>query len=329
MTRGLVIGSFRPYHEGHAFLIRTARAQVDELTVLVCTLETDRIPGGIRYEWVRTAHPDCRVVWVNEEVPQRPEDAPGFWTIWTDLVRRHAGALDVVFTSERYGDELARHLGARHVCVDLERRAVPVSGTAIREDPIGNWSYLPAHVRPYFVKRAAFVGGESTGKTTLCTRLAREFETTWVPEYGRLYCEEGRPAMALELVDFEAIAWGQATWEDEAAKTANRVLLCDTDLHVTATWSDIVVGERPPWLDAAARARHYDVVLLMHHDIPYRQDEVRVLAERRAEHTQRIRAELEAAGRPVVEISGGFGERAASAAAAIRDLLTAKGSRFG
>ena len=321
MIRGLVIGTFRPYHEGHAFLIRTARAQVDELTVLVCSLEQDPIPGGVRYEWVRTAHPDCRVVWVNEEVPQAPEGSPDFWPVWIDLIRRHAGAVDRVFTSESYGDELARQIGAQHVCVDPGRRAVPVSGTAIREDPIHNWSYLPAHVRPYFVRRVALVGGESTGKTTLCTRLAKEFETTWVPEYGRLYCEEGRPAMQLGLVDFEAIAWGQATWEDEAAKTANRVLLCDTDLHVTATWSDIVVGERPAWLTPAAQARHYHLVFLLDHDVPWVRDEVRVLGERRAEHTQRIRRELEAAHRAIVTLSGGFEERAIAAAGAIRHLL--------
>ncbi len=288
MSHGLLVGTFCPYHEGHAAQIRSARATITDLTILVCSRESDPIPGGIRYEWVRAAHPDCRVVWIDEDVAR---DA---------LIRQYAAPGDPVISTEPQ---------------------TPAPAAEILADPMHHWSYLPLHVRPYFVRRIAFVGGESTGKTTLCTELAREFETTWVPEYGRLYCEEGRPAMDLTLVDFEAIAWGQAAWEDEAVKTANRVLLCDTELHVTATGSDIVLGTRPGWLTAAARARRYDLVLLLHHDVPYHQDEVRVLADRRAEHTNRIIKELEAAARPFLTISGSFEQRRAEASAAIRGLL--------
>src|SRR5690242_304352 len=129
ITRGLVLGKFLPYHAGHAHLIRTARAAVDELTVLVCSIAREPIDGPVRHRWVATAHPDCRVLHVDEEVPQAPEEHPDFWPIWTDLICRYAGEVDAVFTSEEYGDELARRLGARHVCVDRERTLYPVSGT--------------------------------------------------------------------------------------------------------------------------------------------------------------------------------------------------------
>src|SRR5690348_6780398 len=99
MTRGLVLGQFLPYHAGHAHLIRTARAAVDELVVLVCSIESEPIPGPCRFAWVRDAHPDCRVIHVAEEVPQAPEDSAAFWPIWTDLIARYAGKVDVVFTS--------------------------------------------------------------------------------------------------------------------------------------------------------------------------------------------------------------------------------------
>jgi len=71
VTRGLVLGKFLPYHAGHPHLIRTARAQCDELTVLVCSVRREPIPGALRFRWVRDAHPDCRVVHVAEEVPRR------------------------------------------------------------------------------------------------------------------------------------------------------------------------------------------------------------------------------------------------------------------
>jgi HTH-type transcriptional regulator, transcriptional repressor of NAD biosynthesis genes len=313
VTRGLILGKFLPYHLGHAHLVRAARAQVDELSVLVCSIDADPIPGGLRYQWVRDAHPDCRVIWVDEEVPQAPDDDPEFWPIWVDLIARRAGRVERVFTSEDYGDELARRLGAAHVSIDRERVTVPISGSAIRRDPMKNWEFIPPHVRPYFVRRVAFLGAESTGKSTLCERLAAELSTMWVAEYGRLYCEQGRPAMDLLRVDLEAIAWGQATWEDEAALSANRILLCDTELHTTATWSDITIGYRPDWMTEAARARRYELMILLDADVPWVGDGTRVLQDRRIEHTIRIREELDSAGRTYVTLSGSFDERAAAA----------------
>ena len=321
MTRGLVLGKFLPYHAGHAHLIRTARAAVDELVVLVCSIEREAIPGATRFAWVRDSHPDCHVVHVAEEVPQTPDESADFWPIWTDLIARHAGTVTTVFTSEDYGDELARHIGATHICVDRERETVPISGTMIRSDPLRYWEYLPPVVRPHYALRVALLGTESTGKTTLSEHLARVFDTVMVPEYGRPYCET-RPAMTLQLPDFEAIAWGQATWEDEAALGANRVLFCDTDLHTTATWSDLTVGTRPAWLTAAARARRYDLVVVLDHEqTPWVDDGLRVLSGRRAEHTQRLLDELDAAGRPYVFVGGDFVQRERETKRLVDDLL--------
>lgn len=324
MTRGLVLGKFLPYHAGHAHLIRTARAAVDELVVLVCSIRREPTPGATRYAWVRDAHPDCRVVHVAEEVPQAPEDDPEFWPIWTDLLGRYAGSIDRVFTSETYGDELARRIGAVHTCVDLDRRVVPVSATAIRAAPLRHWKYIPSNVRPFYALRVALLGTESTGKTTLAQRLAERFDTAWVREYGREYCDT-RPAMSLTLPDFEAIAWAQATIEDEAAAEANRVLICDTDLHTTATWSDLTIGTRPVWLTAAARARRYDLVLLLEHDLPWVNDGTRVLRDRRPEHTQRIRDELDAAGRRYIVLAGSYAEREREAVRLVSALLQSDG----
>jgi HTH-type transcriptional repressor of NAD biosynthesis genes len=321
MTRGLVLGKFLPYHAGHAHLIRLARSQVDELVVLVCSIDREPIPGALRFRWVRDCHPDCHVVHVAEEVPQAPEESDEFWPIWIDLIARHAGRIDTVFTSEDYGDELGRRIGARHVCVDRERRAAPISGTEVRLDPLRHWEMVPSIVRPYFVKRVAVLGTESTGKTTLSDHLATVFDTVMVEEYGRPYCEV-RPALTLELSDYEAIAWGQATWEEEAAERANRVLICDTELHTTATWSDLLLHARPTWLTDAARARRYDLVLLLDQiGTHWVDDGTRVLSGLRDEHMRLLRAELDAAGRTYQVLSGTFDERTVEAERLVRELL--------
>lgn len=320
MVRGLVLGKFLPYHLGHAHLIRTARGQVDALTVLVCSVAREPIPGRTRFRWVAESHPDCRVIHVAEEVPQAPEEHPQFWEIWTELIARYAGGVDVVFTSEAYGDELARRLGCRHVCVDLARSTYPVSGTVIRQDPLHWWEYLPAIVRPSYVHRVAILGAESTGKTTLAEQLATEFATSWAPEFGRAYCE-GRDPRDLSLDDFDAIARGQIAAEDSAAAAANRIVICDTDVRTTATWSEMILGHRSNWVAQAATERQYSHVLLLAPDVPWINDGTRVLGEQRTRHTRLLEDELERTAQSFTRIDGPYDERFRQAVAVVERIL--------
>ena len=57
MTTGLVLGKFLPPHAGHLYLIETALREVDHLTVLVCSLEREPIPGALRFHWMRELAP--------------------------------------------------------------------------------------------------------------------------------------------------------------------------------------------------------------------------------------------------------------------------------
>ena len=97
-----------PPHAGHQLLIDFAKHYVDELTVLVCSLPNDPIPGTLRYDWVRQLYPDCRVVHVSDDLPQRPEDDPAFYPVWQALVRREMPrGLDVFVSSETYSSAFA------------------------------------------------------------------------------------------------------------------------------------------------------------------------------------------------------------------------------
>ena len=327
-VRGLVLGKFLPLHNGHLHLVKTAAALTDRLTVLVCTLPDDPIPGAIRAEWMRemaaSIGPHVRVVHVEEQVPQAPDEHPCFWEIWKDLCWRHAGRVDVVFTSEFYGDELARQLGARHHMVDLLRKAFPVSGTAVREDTFRSWEQIPPPVRAYYAARIALVGPESSGKTTLAARLAAAYGTVWVPEYGREHTERltARPGSTdwvagFAASDIETIVRVQAEREDEAARQANRLLFCDTELLTTRVWSEILLGECPAHVRSACESRTYDLYLLMAPDIPWVDDGTRVMPDRRTWHFERLQALLDEQKRPYVVVEGTFEERLTSATAAI------------
>lgn len=101
--------------------------------------------------------------------------------------------VDAVFTSEGYGDELARRLGAMHVAVDPGRSSAQVSGTAVRGDLAGHWRHLSPPVRRGLALRVVLLGAESTGTTTVAEALAERLRgrggawarTAVVAEYGR------------------------------------------------------------------------------------------------------------------------------------------------
>ena len=132
----------------------------------------------------------------------------------------------MVFSSEDYGETYARFLGCRHVMVDRERKNVAVSASAIWAAPLRHWEYLEPCVRAYFAKRISVVGAESTGTTTLARELGRHYQTVWVPEYGREYCEKMQAA-GVDLwtyqwrsPEFAEIARKQQEMEDELAREA-------------------------------------------------------------------------------------------------------------
>jgi HTH-type transcriptional regulator, transcriptional repressor of NAD biosynthesis genes len=320
---GMILGKFMPPHRGHQHLIDRAREYVAELTILVCSLEREPIPGRLRYEWMKEMYPELRVIHVTAENPSTPDEHPDFWEIWTETIRRLPVKPQAVFTSEDYGDELARRLGARHVAVDPMRRAVPVSATAIRADPYANWAFIPECVRPYFVRRVAIVGPESTGKTTLARRLAAHYQTAWVPEFARQYLDAkdaARPLAGLTPADIAEIARGQVAGEDGRARQANRLLICDTDLLTTRLWSEHFFGTCEDWLCQAASRRRYDLHLLACADTAWVADPHRAAPDSREQFLNRLRGELQLGGRRFVMISGTFDERLRQAIAAIDSL---------
>ena len=154
MITGFLLGKFLPPHRGHMHLIETARSYVDHLTVLVCSLECEPIPGELRYQWLRNLFPSVNVQHFAEDIPQYPHEHPDFWALWLAVIRRYVLiGPDLVFTSETYGHKLAEVLGAGHVCVDLPRAAFPVSGSAVRADPAAYRQLLPLPVQTYFAQR--------------------------------------------------------------------------------------------------------------------------------------------------------------------------------
>ena len=321
--RGLIVGKFYPPHRGHKHLIDSARAQVEELSVIVCRRDGEVPEGELRAAWLREIHPDVRVLLIDDTLDA--DDS----RLWAENSIRWLGhAPDLVFTSEDYGDEFARHLGCRHVQVDRGRAAVPVSGTRVRADPLGCWEYLEPPVRGFYAVRVSVVGAESTGKTTLSEELAAHYHTAWVPEYGREYSERklaAGGACVWRTEEFAHIAARQCELEDEAARRANKVLICDTDAFATSVWHRRYMGARSPEVEGiATRHRRPDLYLLTDVTTPFVQDGTRDGEHVRDWMHEAFVEELRAQGRPFRLVSGARGERLRQAVRYIDELLGAR-----
>ena len=243
--KGLVIGKLYPLHAGHEHLIRTALEACDSVLVIVCWKNDESPSGNLRAEWVKELYPTVQVETIYDTYD--PNDSE----LWANLVKKIANDIDVVYTSEVYGDPFAKYLNCQHVCVDIKRKTFPISGTEIRNDPKANWKFLSIPVRHFYMQRYVIVGSESTWKSTISKHIAQKLDYPLVVEYGREYCENKKSADWTEQ-DFHNIRKGQL--ELERQFTDHYRVICDTDTATTLVWAkrylgyDIQYPVQPPTL---------------------------------------------------------------------------------
>jgi len=320
MTRGLIVGKFYPPHRGHKHLIDSATAQVDELHVIICKKPNEDPSGELREAWLREIHPTVRVMLIDDRYDENDS------RVWAENCKRWLGFVpDTVFTSEDYGEPFAKFLGCRHVQVDKARNAVPISGTRVRNDPLACWNFLEAPVRAHYAKRVVLVGAESTGKTTLATKLAQHLNTIWVPEYGREFSElmlESEGAYNFRSEHFEHIARIQCERENEAARRCNKILICDTDAFATSIWHRRYMNAASPAVETIVAA-HAKPALYLLTDVttPFVQDGMRDGESIRGWMHQEFARCLKGRPCPTVFLCGSFAQREAQAVAAVNELL--------
>ena len=174
------------------------------------------------------------------------------------------------------------------------------------------------------IVRVVLFGPESTGKTTLSRHLARHYNTVWVREYAREYLQEkwNNERKTCENSDLLPIAIGQIKLENELAKKADRVLICDTDLLETKVYSEKFYGGFVDSdLEESAIANQYDLYLLTYIDTPWEKDDLRDRPQQRLEMFNAFENALIKYNRPYVLLKGDKKTRLETAVKAIDEIL--------
>ena len=312
MKRGLVFGKFMPLHKGHLALIQFALRNCDHLSIILCFTNNEPISGMIRLEWIRTSFENSENVTVvpfeYDELllPNTSVSSRNVSKLWATAFKELVPATDIVFTSEPYGEYVAEYMGIQHGLFDLEKKVVPVSASQLRQQPLKYWNFLPSNVRPWFVKKICLIGTESTGKSTLTMKLASHFNTNYVPEMGR------------EIVDVT----DNCTYEDllkiaslHAKKIlaklpeANKLLFVDTDVNITASYSEFLFDRKLTTEEWIKAANHFDLYLFLEPDCEYVQDGTRLSVEMRNKLSEQHKKFFQRKAVHFISIGGSWEDR--------------------
>ncbi len=262
--RGLLSGKFAPLHRGHQFLIETALAEMDEVFILLYDVpQITRIPLMVRAGWIQDLYPEVHLleIW---ETPLDSSPVPALSPQCMEMIKARE-------ITHFYSNEMTEWItGVEKRIVDPARRVAAISSAAIRNDPFTYRDYLHPRVYRDLITNIVFLGAAATGKSTLASCLAQEYNTVWMPEYGREYWEQSHENPPLSPGQLVEIAQGHIRREEALLCQANRYLFTDNNALITYMFSLEYHGMAAPQLAELAEqaASRYDLVFLCDADIP-------------------------------------------------------------
>jgi HTH-type transcriptional repressor of NAD biosynthesis genes len=152
MHNGLILGKFLPFHKGHEALINFGLSICEHLTVAVVSKRDEVIPMEIRLGWLKDHFAACTITITPfyHDLPHDGKFTEADRLLWCEAIKTRFPKIDVLISSESYGHNLAEYMGIEHREFDAKRTAIPVSATAIRNNPMAYREYLPKEVQLYY-----------------------------------------------------------------------------------------------------------------------------------------------------------------------------------
>jgi HTH-type transcriptional repressor of NAD biosynthesis genes len=293
---GFVCGKFLPLHKGHELLLHTAISMCDYLVVVVGVQKNDPWSFEQRRNWVAEAIDwgSCTYQILCQEEHDRESskrDGNGtitdeeWWRTWvkdTKYLLDMSGdpVVDCIFSSDKYGERIAKEFKAQWIPVDPKREIITIRASDIRWQPTTYWEFMPSYVQRDLVKTIALVGPESTGKSTLAMRLGLGRRAPWVSEYGRILCEH-RGLDNMTLDDYDLILTVQQAFINNAKMRMGHypLVITDTEALVTSLWYEYRFQKKFKRGLEEFRNQYFDLYLLMAPTVPIVNDGTRVMTE--------------------------------------------------
>lgn len=321
MRRGLVLGKFMPIHKGHIKLIEYAAARCDALIVWICVSNKEAMSADLRLDWVTRIFKDNAKIkpvlfeYDEAELPNTSESSKEVSRIWAAPIKQNLPKIDVLFSTEKYGDYLADYLGIEH---DFYPMPKAISASLIRNNPYNSWEYIPDVVKPHFYCKIGLLGTESTGKSTLTKKLASYFNGDYVSEAGRELVDNTNACQANDLL---RIAESHASKIISSESNLNRMLFIDTDINITKSYSRFLFGQKLVVDKRIENANKCDLYLYLENDVPFVQDGTRLSETDRNRLNESHKKELADAGVNYKVIKGNWHTRFQLAVKIIHDYL--------
>lgn len=259
---GICFGGYCPMHRGHLDVIMKAKKQCDKVFVVVCGYDNEPRANEIkldlnkRYALVTEffkSDEQITVLKVNDTKLGIDESMSLHnWNVWTKEVKHQ---IEIILKAERFQlcwGNYHFYVAEQRYVDDLTaidepsiyiQRVNPISGTAIRKEPMKWFPQIVRTFQPYFVKNILVIGTASEGKTTLVNDIAKYFNIPKTVEYGRVYMEQ-RNITDVDLVanDFHQFISGQYEEYKKAVMNAQKgITIQDTDNLVTLMYAKAYV----------------------------------------------------------------------------------------
>lgn len=282
---GMYGGSFDPLHIGHIDMIIRAASQCEKLyVVLSYSRERDNVAMEYRYRWIKNSfkHLDnIEIILLEDNATTKEEyDTDDYWEKGRDYILEQIGSnIDVVYCGSDYiGNNRYESLYNCKV-IYVDRDIIPVSSTKIRSNPFKYWDYIPNICKPYYTKKILFVGGESTGKSTIVQNLARAYNTNYLEEVGREVCDYAGSEDLMIANDFYEILLKHKTKEMELINQSNKLFFIDTDALTTKFFAQFLLdGEKQNaegLANAITKINDFDLIFFLEPTVAFVQDGTR------------------------------------------------------
>ena len=267
-----------PLHQGHVATIIRAASECRELyVVLSYSHRRGEVDYRVRHQWIAqtVSHlPHVRIIDLEDDAPSKEAYSETDWQQGAAQVRNIIGRpIDAIYCGSDYkadGTSPYQSYYPEARVVYTDRSLIPVSSSAIRQNPLMHWHYLAKAARPYYVRNVLIIGHESTGKSTLTQNLASLYNTEAVMEYGRDVCARCGGTEFMVREDYEEIISVHRSRINDARRRAERYLFIDTDAHTTYWYAQQSgVDIEKPALDS------FELVLFLSADVPFVQDGLR------------------------------------------------------